>query len=182
MKKFILTLIVVFYLGGMSTLSAQNDTFLSAIRYELFYDKFDLKKTMVFYEKLTKSNIDLPIITAYEASAKALLANYSWNPVSKISYLKESKVLLEEAVEKDMNNIEIRFLRFYIENSIPAILGLSKNLEEDKSVILKNIQNFNKDQFEPGIVEFIIGYMTSPDILDKEEIETVKARIGQLTD
>ena len=159
-------------------LNAQNESFLASIRYELFYDKFDLEKTMQFYEKLSTSDIDLPIITAYEASAKALLANYSWNPVSKIGYLKEAMLLLEDAVKEDGTNIEIRFLRFYIENSIPRFLGLSKNLEEDKLVILDNLHTFDKTAIEPGILDFIIGYMTSPEVLDQKEIEVVKAKIG----
>lgn len=178
MKKNLLIILTVFYLGGLTNLNAQNESFLASIRSELFYDKFDLKKTMLFYDKLAKSNIDLPIVTAYEASAKALLANYSWNPVSKINYLKEAQVLLAEAVNKDGSNIEIRFLRFYIENSIPGFLGLSKNLEEDKSIILNNLDSFDQKAIEPGILKFIIGYMTSPDILDQDEIKVVKAKIS----
>jgi len=178
MKKIIAIAIIILSFGGISKLRSQDNMFLASIRSELFYDKFDLQKTMLFYDKLTNSNLDLPIITAYQASAKALLANYSWNPVSKIGYLKEAKKLLAEAVQKDKGNVEIRFLRFYIENSIPAFLGLSKNLEEDKMVILANIDSFDQDSLEPGILEFIINYMTSPDILDQEEISVVKAKIA----
>lgn len=178
MRKYLLTILVVFYLSGFARLNAQSDSFLASVRMELFYDKFDLKKTMTFYDKLAGSDIKLPIITAYEASAKALLANYSWNPISKISYLKEAQVLLAEAVQMDAQNIEIRFLRFYIENSIPAFLGLSKNLEEDKMVILDNIDAFDDINLDDGIIEFIIGYMTSPEILNQEEIKVVKAKIA----
>ena len=182
MRKLLLIPLFFFYLSGYGQTDTHINTFLASIRSELFYDKFDLKKCMMFYEKIADSKIDLPIVTAYEASAKALLANYSWNPVSKISYLKEAKVLLAEAVQRDKENIEIRFLRFYIENSIPAFLGLSKNIEEDKSVILDNIDSFDRNALEPGIVDFIIGYMTSPDVLDKEEIQVVKAKIGLITE
>lgn len=180
MKKIIAIGIIVLSIGVTYDLRSQDNVFLASIRSELFYDKFDLQKTMLFYEKLTNSKLDLPIITAYQASAKALLANYSWNPVSKISYLKEAKMLLAEAVQRDKTNIEIRFLRFYIENSIPAILGLSKNLEEDKMVILDNLDTFDQISLEPGIIEFIINYMTSPDILDQEEILIVKTKIENL--
>lgn len=64
-----------------------------------------------------------PIFSAYNGVANFMMAKHSSNVISKLSYFKKGKKLLEAAVAADPKNIEIRFLRYTSQDNIPAILG-----------------------------------------------------------
>lgn len=160
-----------------STALGQNNSTISEIREELFYTEFDINKSLSFYEKLAGLNQATPTIMAYEAAAKALVAKHSWNPVTKISSLKEALNLLEAAVDLDQLNLEIRFLRLYIENSTPPYLGVRKHIEIDKKAILINLAFLEKSDLSAEIVDYIKKYMATAVSCTVEELQLIQASI-----
>ncbi len=155
----------------------QTSSSVVTIREELFYTDFDMDKCLSFYNKLTDLNRASPTIMAYEAAAKALIARYSWNPITKISSIKEALNLLESALKLDKVNPEIRFLRLYIENSLPRYLGMKKHIEGDKKTILSNLSSLEASDLNTDIVDYIKVYMTSSVSCTAEEISLIKASI-----
>jgi len=147
------------------------------VREDLFYSDFDYAKCIDFYSKIKELPYS-PTSQAYQAAAEALIAKYSWNPISKIQYLNSAKDLLTQAVSHDNKNIEIRFLRFYIENSLPAYLGKNQNGKEDKQVIIDNLENLKTMDLGTDIMNYIINYITSPTISSEEEIAVIKTKIS----
>jgi hypothetical protein len=77
---------------------------------------------------------------AYKAAGLALMAKHKFSPWDKLSYLKKASNLFDEAVKSDINNVEIRFLRLSIEFNTPSFVGMSKNIETDKAMILKTLR------------------------------------------
>ncbi|MEM9390326.1 MAG: hypothetical protein AAGA02_07630, partial [Bacteroidota bacterium] len=59
---------------------------------------------------------------------------------------------------------EIRFLRFYIQNSIPTYLGFSKNLKEDGNILKNNIANVSQMNLDKGISDYIVAYINSIEV------------------
>ncbi len=116
-----------------------------------------------------------PILMAYKGSAKALEAKEGWNPLSRIGHLKDADRLFEKAIEKEPKNIEIRFLRFSVQYYIPKWLGLSDNLDEDKSVIVKNIQDYKKLNIDEGVLDWIQDFMIDSGYCSQSEIATIRA-------
>lgn len=116
-----------------------------------------------------------PILIAYKGSAKALEAKEGWNPLSRIGHLKDADRLFEKAIEIEPKNIEIRFLRFSVQYYIPKWLGLSDNLDEDKSVIVKNIQDYKKLNIDEGVLDWIQDFMIDSGYCSQSEIATIKA-------
>lgn len=165
--RYLVVFILLLGLGPLATAQSKKD--LDEIRNDLFYSDFDLEKVQLLYDRIIKiKNTDsAPILTAYEASAKALIAKFSWNPLRKLSYLKTAMCLIDKAVILDASNVEIRFLRFYIQNHVPAILGYSKNIEEDQREIANNLHRFKTDDLDMGVFEYVKDYMSqfgvSPD-------------------
>lgn len=160
----------------MSTASfGQSNDVLNTIREELFYTEFNLEKCVVFYEKLALFERANPTITAYEAAAKALIAKHSWNPFTKIGSLKEALQLLDDAIQSDQLNAEIRFIRLYIENSTPNYLGMNKNMSNDKEVILNNIKDISRLGLDPTIISYIKEYMSTSVTCTTEELQYLKA-------
>lgn len=72
---------------------------------------------------------------AYLGAAKTLMAEYSYAPWSKLNYFEEGKKLIEEAIQKDSQNPEYRYLRFLIQFNAPDFLGYSSQLKEDYEFI-----------------------------------------------
>ena len=60
-----------------------------------------------------------PTLAGYKACATMVMAKYSFNPISKLSNFINGKKLLEKCIEADNKNIELRLLRFTVQNKSP---------------------------------------------------------------
>ena len=84
-------------------------------------------------------NKDNSTISAYQTAAKLMMIEYDYNPLTKLkSFTKHTKTL-DYIVTNNINNIEIRFLRFCIQKQTPRFLGYNDNLESDYKFIVQNI-------------------------------------------
>lgn len=173
--KFI-GVLIAFTLSLTNTF-AQDKTNLNQIREELFYTDFDIDKCNSFYLKLVDLKQITPTITAYEAAAKALVAKHSWNPITKITSIRESMNLLSKAVDLDKMNLEIRFLRLYIENSLPDYLGMKDNIDEDKQMIIGNIHKLDNSDLNADIVRYIVDYLSTSLVCTTDELKVIQARL-----
>ena len=177
MKKYFIILILTAPLSLINYSFASTPKEIQTIREDLFYSDFDIDKSWDFYNYIIAIKDRTAVITAYEAVADALIAKYSWNPMSKYNYLKKSAQLMEKAVKEDENNLEIRFLRLYIQRSTPAYMGMSDEIEEDKKVIMSNLNQLNASTLGKDIVEYIIKYMSSPEVCTPDEAILIKSKL-----
>src|SRR5688572_9353908 len=134
--------VLIFYLlSQVSSINANSNNFeIDVIRNKFAKAVENEKEAYVLLEKLNKLEAKgkTPLILAYKGAAEALIAKFSWNPYSKINYLRKSQRSLQLAINNAPENAEIRFLRFSIQHFVPAFLGLSNNIEEDKKIIIAN--------------------------------------------
>ncbi len=112
-------------------------------------------KLFAFFEKNPPKEA---IFWAYKGASEALKAKNMYNPLYKWHYVAEADKSFAKAILLDKENIEIRFLRFSIEWNLPRLLGYSTHLEQDKNVILKNIQA-QSDSLPKELVEAIKKYL-----------------------
>ncbi|MFN3316262.1 MAG: hypothetical protein ACK40K_05580 [Raineya sp.] len=97
----------------------------------------DLKN---FEQLLQNEQPDKPLFRAYQAACKALYAYYSLVPAMKLSYFLEASQMLSNAIQEVPENIEMRFIRFAMESSLPAAANnYALHLREDKKVIVEQI-------------------------------------------
>jgi hypothetical protein len=111
----------------------------------------DSKKAFYLYEQLTKLQpLNNSMQYAYLGATEALLAKHSFNPFSKLSYVNSAMNKLNKAVSLNINNIEIRYMRFSVEANMPSYLGYNKHIEEDKKILLQgmNIDSITKETCE----------------------------------
>ncbi|OFX32128.1 MAG: hypothetical protein A2X08_13375 [Bacteroidetes bacterium GWA2_32_17] len=83
----------------------------------------------------------------------------------KLSFFKKGKQLLEDAILNEKQNAEYRFLRIMIQENCPSMLMYSKNIEEDKQMI---IQNYSK--LEIAVKNAIVDYSKTSKILKIKDI------------
>lgn len=116
------------------------------------------------------------LILAYLGSAQAIKAKHAWNPINKMSYLKEGFNTINKAVIKDPNQLEVRFLRFSLQFYVPEFLGYSKNIEIDKDKIIdllgkKEVATLKLDK---KILKDMVKFMIDSKKCNEQEIAILR--------
>lgn len=127
------------------------------------------KKLMTILNQYNESNSST--LAAYKACATMMMANYCFNPISKLSYFNEGKSLLEKCIAKESSNIETRYLRFTVQSSSPSFLGYNKSIKEDKDFLINNLSALNDQQLK----QMIISFLKSSEYLSSIEKQNLKS-------
>lgn len=173
-----LKLSILFSLLISSISTVPQEMSLTEIRNEYFYASFGSELIEGFNNKLLKIKKRTPIIVAYDAATKAVMTRTTWNWFKKLDYLDESRDLFEEAVKEDPKNVEIRFLRFTVEERIPGYLGYSDHMEIDKVVILKYLENYDSKKIAPEISNFLKERLRESEVFTDEELEKIEEKLS----
>lgn len=134
----------------------------------------DARITDSLYLELSSKKAPSPLIIAYTGTLEALKAKHSWNPYQKVSYVARSQKTLQKAVNADPANLEIRFMRFSVQHFTPAFLGYSKELNEDRRMIIKKYSQKTFGKADQVLIKNIAGFMISSNRCTSEEIKILK--------
>ena len=115
----------------------------------------EVSKTLISKSKNAYDTTKKPIYMAFYAVGSFFMAKHASNPLNKYSYFNKGKKLLEDAIKKEPNNIEIRLLRLIFQEKTPSFLGYNKNIESDRNFIIKNYKNSDDE----NLVKFIKNYL-----------------------
>ncbi|NTE02085.1 hypothetical protein G6M26_09435 [Agrobacterium tumefaciens] len=134
----------------------------------------DVKLTESLLVKLNKLSNKTALVTAYIGTLEALKAKHAWNPYNKIKYVKVSMQTMQQAINMDKENMEIRFMRFSIEHFTPSFLGFSKNLNLDRKQIVKHYQHDNFGSADQALIKNVAKFMIDSKRCTPEEIKILK--------
>lgn len=81
-----------------------------------------------------------PLVLGYLGVYQTIWANHVMSPIAKLNTFTKGKKNIEKAIEKDKENVELRILRYSVQNNAPKFLGYYKNIEEDARIIKKQKQ------------------------------------------
>lgn len=95
------------------------------------------------------------IWTAYYGTVTMIMAKYTMNPIKKYRFFIEGKTLIENSIQKEPGNIEVRFLRFTVQDNTPSFLGYNKEIAEDKKYILDHLESLPLPILKKAIVNYI---------------------------
>ncbi len=104
------------------------------------------RHTDYLLDTLLKNKPSKPIELAYVGATEALKAKHTRNPLRKLQFVRQALVILNQALQLQTDNLEIRFLRLSIQHHLPAFLKNQHLIEEDKSILLQNIDKGIQDQ------------------------------------
>ncbi len=96
-----------------------------------------------------------PLLAGYKACATMMMANYVFSPFRKMSYFSKGKNLLEKSIEKQKDNIELRFLRFAVQTSVPSFLGYGSLIKQDKLLLINAVSKLKDLQLRQLIISFL---------------------------
>jgi len=151
-----------------------QDLSLDEIRHQFYMTTLDYQHAFPLIEKLQTIEDPTALELAYIGATEAILAKPGWNVFKKVGHLRNSRDCFKEAVEFDMKDLEIRFLRLAVEHHIPKYLGYSKNIEKDKSMIMDNIAFFSNKNLPQEIADYIIRFSMESGLYSEEEVEQVR--------
>lgn len=127
----------------------------------------ELKSISIASKELSNS-----LKTAYYAAGEMGSAQYKLSPIAKINCFNTGKKILESAVISDPNNLEIRFIRYAIQLKCPAFLGYTKNLNEDKTILLNGLSRIRSSDKE--LYAYISSFLLQFANLSAEEKQIFK--------
>ena len=119
---------------------------LSELR-ELYIEaSFEEDKANELYELTKSSSIESSYKKfTYHAIAILLQSKFAINPIDKLKSFGEGKEQLEKVISQYPKDIELRFLRFCVQDGTPAILDYKLNMEEDSQFINNNIYTTSEE-------------------------------------
>jgi hypothetical protein len=150
MKSSIFFLLVLF----VNNIEAQ----ISVSRLRATYSQVvqDSVACSTLYNKIKIYNESDNLLLGYKGAVTAALSNHIKQKEEKLKVFKEGKRQLEQAIAKDTNNIELRFLRLTIQSNCPKILGYNKQVISDKNYIQRNIAALdNTPELKKNVKEFL---------------------------
>ena len=131
MKSFAL-----FIFGCLLTLHSPAQQGNSSI-YQLYYLKARSNPEIAaFYQYCKQQNTNSPLVKSYLGTATAMYASCAENVIDKLSYFNQGTSLLDEAVNQEPFNPEIRFLRLSVQEKSPRMLNYNNYIEQDALIIL----------------------------------------------
>ena len=109
------------------------------------------------------------LLVGYKGAGIMIGANYVFNPISKLSRFNKGKKLIEQAIEKEPKNLELRYLRLTLQTNLPKFLGYSNSINKDKGYIISQLE-VTKDL---DLRNRILAYLVSSKICTAEELKIV---------
>ena len=140
MKKLVL-LVLLQFCFLLST--AEND--VGTLR-KYFYASANNKFIAEEFLNQTKNITDKgePLLVGFKAMSLLMICNHVSNPFAKLSYFKDGKKLLEQAIKRDPTNAELIFFRFSTQTNVPAVLSYSSDIDNDKIILMNYLRTSSK--------------------------------------
>ncbi len=110
---------------------------------------------------------------AYRAAAEMSSAQYKLNPISKINTFSSGRKKLDDIILENPTNIEMRYIRFTIQDNAPSFLGYNKNLTSDKLFLIKNIKALKQSDID--LYSKIYAYLLVKANLSEQEKNSLTA-------
>ncbi len=73
------------------------------------------------------------------------------SPISKLNTFKEGKKNIEQAIKKEPENVELRFIRLSVQKNAPSFLGYKSNINEDAKFIKENRHQIRSEILQKNI-------------------------------
>lgn len=113
-----------------------------------------------------KETEQYPVLLGYKGAIQAIRAKHSFFPHIKLSRFLEGAAIIDRAIVKDGESLELRFLRFTIQANSPALLNYKGNLNEDKQLLTDGLALVQDDS---GLVKAIATALLEAPITTKED-------------
>jgi hypothetical protein len=99
-------------------------------------------------------------------------AKFGMNPINKMLLFIEGRNELEKLIEKEPNNIELRYIRLAVQKIAPKFLSYRDNINEDRVLLLSHLKEQNQHgDFESNVLRFL----KRENLINTKELEQINA-------
>ena len=117
----------------------------------LFFSSANIKEVVIeFHELKTKESEKIfinnyhesskPSIIAYVCAIEMKQADYSLNPMAKLKTFNRTKKKLNQLIVNNPNSVHLRYIRLFLQEKTPSILGYTDFIEEDKLFLIEKLK------------------------------------------
>lgn len=121
-----------------------------------------------FYKLLADYKDKDALVLGYKGAAEAIRARDA-SMFNKLTYVQQAARTFEQAVALDPQNPEIRFLRFSVESNLPAFLGLSQHLDEDRALLLESALSYPQSGLDAEAFRTVRSFLVDRNHVSEEE-------------
>jgi hypothetical protein len=153
------TLLVIIFSGTISI----QETDLITIR-QLYPQAVEQKETADRLKALLLKKRRTPLVSGYLGAVKIVMAKHAFNPIRKLSYFNNGKNELENSIKQLPAEPELRFLRYAIQVSAPAILNYRSKKAHDRSFLIKWLRSkgIKDEHLKSSIAWFLLEHECPP--------------------
>lgn len=171
-------LLILLFAGAMAN-PAEGAADMDTLRRHFRLSLTDIEQAQRLYSELSRRTAEgkNPLLLAYMGAVQAQLARHTWSPVRKLQYLQLADQTLRQALAMEPNNPEIRFLRFSYQHHVPEFLGLSQDLETDRSYLVSFIAQDAEHNLDMDLVQEMKEFLTNSGRCTLEELEIMGVEI-----
>jgi hypothetical protein len=108
---------------------------------------------------------DIKESQAYEGALLMRKAGLVKIPAEKLHFFKLGYIKLEEAIMKDNDNVEYRFLRLTIQENAPHIVKYYHQIDADKAAIIKGYKTLPQD-----VKDAVMEYSKTSKVLHPQDL------------
>jgi hypothetical protein len=156
----LIAIYLIFITFGLQSIS------LEAVRSDFRTAAKDNAKVSQFNNALKHINEnDMVELIAYKGAGITLKSRLSKKIKDKRAFFIKGVNLIELAIDKEPDNIELRFIRLGIQENTPKLLKYKTNITEDKSFILANYNAIRSESLKKHIKFFV----QQSDVFNTEE-------------
>ncbi|RZK78536.1 MAG: hypothetical protein EOO92_10920 [Pedobacter sp.] len=163
-----LLLLITSFMMNFSVINEPDVSELRDLFYKAAVNKSSSQKMSKILDKVDDKST--PILLCYKGVSDMIQAKHVLNPISKLSMFNSGKTLIEEAIKRDPDDLEMRFLRFSIQSNLPGFLGYREDLSSDKLKLVNEIGSLEDEQLKRNIIE----YLSSSKYCTEEELKKLK--------
>jgi len=132
------------------------------------------KELSEWVNELKEVENDNYLIIAYKGVASAMYAEIASGVYTKLKYFSTGTKMIERAIAKYPDDVELRFLRLTIQKNAPSFLNYSGNIEADKDKIIKGLVDARRVKSDPFLIMKIVEYLSANKMCTQEELELLK--------
>lgn len=152
--KFLLALLLTF----LSFVSDATPYSLPNLRRHYQQAAADKQAGETFYKLMAAYQHQDAVVLGYKAAAEAIKARDA-SFFDKLPLVQAAARTFEQAVRRDPGSAEVRFLRLSVESNLPAFLGLSQHVEEDRQFLLQTLLSHPQSGLDAQGFGLVRGYL-----------------------
>lgn len=96
-----------------------------------------------------------PVLLCYKGVAEMMQAKHVFNPFNKLAKFKTGKLMIEESISRDPDDLELRFLRFSIQSNLPGFLNYDAQIPGDKKKLINGYSRIKDVELRRRVLDYL---------------------------